>query len=102
MKYGKAIRDKIPEIIRDSGAICTVETLPNDEFLLKMEKKLGEEVDEYLQSKSPEELADLIEVIYRIVELRGITLEELEKMRVEKKGIRGGFTKNLYLVETSS
>jgi len=102
VKYGKAIRDKIPEIIRDSGANCIVETLPNDEFLLELEKKLGEEVDEYLQSKSPDELADLMEVIYRIVELRGIPLEELEIIRVEKRKNRGGFTKNLFLVEASS
>ena len=102
MNYGKAIRDKIPEIIRNSGATCTVETLPNDEFLSELEKKLGEEVEEYLQSKSPDELADLIEVIYRIVELRGIPLEELEKIRLDKAEKRGGFTKNLYLVETSS
>ena len=101
MKYGKAIRDSIPEIIRESGATCTVETLPNDEFLLELEKKLGEEVEEYLQSKSPDELADLIEVIYRIVELRGISLEKLEKIRLEKAEKRGGFTKNLYLVETT-
>ena len=40
MKYGKAIRDKIPELIRDSGATCIVETLPNDEFLSEIEKKL--------------------------------------------------------------
>ena len=102
MKYGKAIRDKIPEIIRESGANCIVETLPNDEFLLELEKKLGEEVDEYLQSKSPDELADMMEVIHRIVELRGIPLEELDQIRVDKAEKRGGFTKNLFLVETSS
>jgi predicted house-cleaning noncanonical NTP pyrophosphatase (MazG superfamily) len=101
VKYGKAIRDSIPEIIRESGANCTVEILPNDAFLLEMEKKLGEEVDEYLQSKSPEELADLLEVIHRIIELRGITMEELEIMRLDKSEKRGGFTKNLYLVETT-
>ena len=102
MKYGKAIWDKIPEIIRDSGANCIVETLPNDEFLLELEKKLREEVDEYLHNKSPAELADIIEVIYRIVELREITLEELDQIRVDKIEKRGGFTKNLFLVETSS
>ena len=102
MKYGKAIRDKIPEIIRKSGSNCIVETLPNDAFLSEIENKLGEEVEEYLQSKSIEELADIIEVIYRIVELRGITLEELNSIRLDKIEERGAFTKNLYLVETSS
>ena len=102
MKYGKAIRDKIPEIIRASGENCIVETLTNDEFLLELEKKLREEVEEYLQSKSPVELADMIEVIYRILELRQITLEELDQIRLEKSEKRGGFKNNLYLVETYS
>jgi predicted house-cleaning noncanonical NTP pyrophosphatase (MazG superfamily) len=100
VKYGKAIRDKIPEIIRESGATCIVETLPNNKFLSELEKKLREEVEEYLQSKSPDELADIMEVIYRIIELRGIPLGELNKIRVEKIDKRGGFTKNLFLVET--
>jgi len=102
VKYGKAIRDKIPEIIRESGANCITETLTNDEFLSEIEKKLREETDEYLQNKSTDELADIIEVIYRIVELRGISLEELTRIRLDKIEKRGGFTKNLFLVETSS
>lgn len=52
MKYGKAIRDNIPEIIRASGENCIVETLTNDEFLLELEKKLREEVEEYLRARA--------------------------------------------------
>ena len=69
-KYDKAIRDKIPDIIKKSGNSCNVKKLPDDEFLPELEKKLREEVEEYLESKSVEELADAIEVIYRIAELK--------------------------------
>ena len=99
VKYRKAVRDKIPDIIRESGASCVVKTLPDDEFLLEIEKKLKEEVEEYFQSRSPFELADVIEVIYRIIELRDISREELEKMRIEKLKKRGGYMKNLFLIE---
>ena len=102
MKYTKAIRDRIPEIIREFGEDCKVEILDDAVFLEEMEKKLREEVEEYLSSKSPVELADVIEVIYRIVELRKMSLEELDQIRLEKKEKRGGFKKNLFLVEIYS
>ena len=44
--YNKAIRDKIPEIIRNSGSKPNVKSLSDDEFLIEMEKKLDEEVAE--------------------------------------------------------
>lgn len=99
MSKKKAIRDNIPDIIRNSGEDCKVKTLPDKEFLVEMEKKLGEEVKEYLESKSPEELADIIEVAYRISELRGISVDELERLRVKKAEERGIFSKNFFLEE---
>ena len=99
--YDKAIRDKIPEIIQKDGYSCNVKTLSDEEFLVEIEKKLSEEVTEYQNDKNPEELADILEVIYRIAKLRGITKEELENIRVKKSEKRGGFEKNLYLIGTS-
>jgi predicted house-cleaning noncanonical NTP pyrophosphatase (MazG superfamily) len=99
-KFDKAIRDKVPEIICAKGQNCKVVTLSEADFLVEIEKKLQEEVEEYKQSKSPEELADIIEVIYRIAELRGIKKEELERLRKEKEVNRGAFSKNLFLIET--
>lgn len=98
--YNKAIRDKIPEIILATGENCKVITMQDGDFLLHMDRKLSEEVDEYKQSKSPEELADILEVVYRIAELRGVKKEELERIRQEKKAKRGAFGKNLFLIET--
>ena len=100
MKYDKAIRDKIPEIIKESGSTCNIKTLSDDEFLLEIEKKLSEEVTEYQEQKNPEELADILEVIYRIAQLRGISKEQLEGIRIKKVQERGGFEKNLFLIDT--
>ncbi|WFN33715.1 hypothetical protein L1S32_07635 [Methanogenium sp. S4BF] len=40
-------------------------------FLRHLEYRLIEELEEYLESKDPEELADLLEVCYRVAELKG-------------------------------
>ena len=101
MQYNKAIRDKIPEIIQKDGHSCNLKTLSNEEFLEHLEKKLLEEVTEYQNDKNPEELADILEVIYRIAQLKGVSKEELEKIRIKKSEERGGFDKNLFLIDTS-
>ncbi|RXA20454.1 cupin domain-containing protein [Methanosarcina sp. MSH10X1] len=93
----KAIRDFIPEILKLSGREFIIRELSDSSFLPELESKLDEEVGEYLASKELEELADLLEVIYRIAELRGSSKAELETVRQQKKRDRGGFEKNLIL-----
>jgi predicted house-cleaning noncanonical NTP pyrophosphatase (MazG superfamily) len=70
--------------------------------LTELEKKLHEEVTEYYESRHVEELVDIIEVIYRIAELREISLTDLESIRIRKREERGAFSKNLFLVEAEN
>ena len=98
IKHNKASRDKIPEIIKESGNICNSVTLSDEQFLIELEKKLVEELTEYQESKNVEELADVLEIIYRISNLKGF---DLDKVRLEKIEKRGKFEKNLFLVDTS-
>ena len=98
--YNKAVRDKIPEIIKKDGYSCNVKTLSDEDFLAELEKKLSEEITEYQNDKNPEELADILEVIFRIAQLKGIPKEELEKTRIKKSEERGGFEENLFLFDT--
>ena len=101
VNHNKAIRDGIPEIMEQSGSKYNVKTLSDEEFLIQIEKKLSEEVVEYQNDKKPEELADILEVIYKIAQLKGIPKEDLEKIRIKKLEERGGFEKNLFLIDTS-
>ena len=98
--YNKPIRDKIPEIIKESGKNCNVKKLDDSEFLVQLEKKLVEELTEYQESKNVEELADMLEVIYRISQLKGITSDTLDSIKNEKAKKRGKFDDNLFLVDT--
>ena len=65
--YNKLVRDRIPEIIESDGNICTTEILPDDRYLQMLDAKLNEELAEYQESKSLEELADLLEVMRAVV-----------------------------------
>ena len=100
-KFNKAIRDKIPEIIQKDGHTCNIQTLSDEKFIIEIEKKLSEEVTEYQNDKNPEELADILEVVYRISELRGISIKDLGEIRKQKVEKRGGFQKNLFLIDTN-
>ena len=99
--YNKLVRDKIPEIIEASGKECVTEQLSEDAYLRALEEKLHEELAEYQQSKSLEELADLLEVMEAVVKARGSTWEELTQIRKEKCAARGAFDDRIFLKEVS-
>ena len=52
MKYGKLVRDKIPEIILADGKKPITRIMDNDEYLQELDKKLNEEITEYQADKS--------------------------------------------------
>lgn len=97
--FNKLVRDKIPDIISSSNRRCTVKTLADDEYQLMLDAKLNEELSEYLQSKSLEELADLFEVIHAIVIAKGYSWKEFMDIRQKKLEERGGFEKRLLLID---
>lgn len=97
--FHKLVRDRIPEIIEASGKTCACETLSEEGYLAALDAKLNEELAEYQESKSPEELADLLEVMMAVAKARGCTWSEIETIRVEKAAKRGGFEKRLLLKE---
>lgn len=97
--YDKLVRDNIPEIIEKSGKACVAETLPEDQYIKMLDAKLNEELTEYQESKSLEELADLLEVMRAAVQARDWTWAELEQVRQEKAAERGGFEKKILLKE---
>ena len=99
--YHKLIRDKIPTIIEQQGNSCVTEVLSEKMYLQMLDEKLSEELAEYRESNSLEELADLLEVMQAVVTARGYTWEELESVRLEKHQKRGGFEKRLLLKEVT-
>ena len=99
IQYNKLVRDRIPKIIEASGKRCVCSTLSDEEYLDKLDEKLNEELAEYQESKSKEELADLLEVIRAVAVARGSSIEEVEAIRRDKAEKRGWFEKKILLTE---
>lgn len=97
--HNKLVRDRIPDIIEASGKTCVVKVMSHDDYLRALDAKLNEELAEYQQSKSLEELADLLEVMGAVVKARGYTWDELTRVRKEKRNQRGAFDKRIFLKE---
>lgn len=97
--HNKLVRDRIPEIIEKSGKRAVTEILSDEEYMELLNKKLLEEVQEYLESGTVEELADIGEVMHAIMDLKGISLEEFQRVRLEKLEERGGFKDRILLKE---
>ena len=68
-----------------------------EETLIKDYDKLKEEVEEYLADYSVEEMADVMEVIYAILEYRGTSMEEVEQVRIKKRNRKGAFKNKIFL-----
>ena len=94
--HNKLVRDKIPDIIKSAGKQAVTRILTDEEYLAELDRKLSEECAEYQADKSLEEMADVLEVLYSIAVARGYSVEELERVRAEK---RGGFADKIFLEE---
>lgn len=95
--YNKLVRDNIPEIMIKNNAKPVTRILSDEEYLIELNKKLLEEVKEYLESGEIEELADIEEVILAILNVKNLTKDNLEEIRQTKVKKRGTFNKKIYL-----
>ena len=95
--YNKLVRDNIEDIMISKGAKPVTRILSEEEYIKELNKKLLEEVNEYLESEEPEEIADIEEVILAILKTKGLSREDIEKIRKDKSSKRGAFDKKLFL-----
>lgn len=86
-KYNKLVRDKIPNILDAQGISYEKRIATQEELKSELIKKLEEETREFSEAGSPEELADVIEVIEALKKLPDyVNVEELRKKKSEEKG----------------
>jgi predicted house-cleaning noncanonical NTP pyrophosphatase (MazG superfamily) len=98
--FNKLVRDRIPEIIQAKGETAVTRVLDEAEYREALRQKLGEEVQELLDSDDPEELADIMEVVRALAVVYGEDAASVERRRVVKAEQRGAFEQRIFLVET--
>lgn len=95
--YNKLVRDKIPEIIAADGKKARTRLLSEKEHLVELTKKLKEEITEFEAEYSPDELADIKELVISIRETLGIRAGQLEDIRRQKAAKNGRFKNRIFL-----
>ena len=111
-EYHKLVRDRIPEIIRQSGSECEFVILSDREYRQALRQKLIEEAGEAAAADEDDlvaELADLSEVMDAVMASFGISGDSLRDSyasrllaeKTKRRETRGGFAKKIMLLRTS-
>jgi len=101
----KLIRDGIPQSIIDQGRTPNTRILDDRDFEKEIFSKLVDEAKEVTETiEDPEhlseEIADVLEVIDAIVKTKKLNLDEIQKIKAQKRNAWGGFDKKVYLDST--
>ena len=105
IEYNKLVRDRISEIICDSGIQCKTTTLSNLEYIEALREKLVEEAKEAAIAPPEElaqELADVMEVMDTLMAAAGINRETVREIQRDKRSMRGGFNNRIKLLWTET
>lgn len=101
--FYKLVRDLIPQVIASDGKKCVTRVLEPSEHLGAIKTKMQEEALEFKEATSPteavEELSDILELVHAALYIYGVSYEQLEQVRIQKKEKRGGFSEGIYLIE---
>ncbi len=107
IKYNKLVRDRIPEIIRQDGSQCEIETMNEDDYKQALCAKVLEEAAEVARAIEVAEatnetllteLADLYEVLDTLLKVYTISVESVRTRQVERHAQRGGFEQRIRLL----
>ena len=103
-RYGKLVRDNIPEIIRANGELPNTRVMEADEYRRELLYKLIEEAEELRQEGHEpvdadfiKELADVHEVLDALIAEFDISRDELVRVQEERREKRGGFGERIFL-----
>lgn len=100
MKYNKLVRDNIPEYIKGNGGNAIFHVANDQEYWQKLKEKLKEEINEFLEAESIEEMADILEVIDAICVAKNFKQSELIEVKTKKVKERGKFKDKIILEES--
>ena len=81
MTHEKLVRDNIPAPITQHGDQPVTRILACDEYRHELRRKLHEEVAEFCATGAVEKLADVLEAVYALAALGGVSASQLEQTR---------------------
>ena len=93
----KLVRDKIPEIIAESGKKCVYTVASREEMKTLLFEKLQEEIQEFSEEPSVQEAADIYEVFLAILNYWELDFYNVVNHSYYKRDDCGGFSNGFVL-----
>jgi len=99
ISYKKLVRDRIPQLIEESGRKQTSRILNDDEYFDALIDKVVEEIEEFRSAGIEEEIADVYEALDCLVKFKGYEPMHIDYIRLIKREARGSFCARILLEE---
>ena len=93
----KLVRDRIPEIIIEDGRNPIYHIADREEYKRELFRKVEEELNEFREDPCVEEAADLVEVVYALLEAHNHYLFDVAEAGMRKNAIVGSFARGVIL-----
>lgn len=91
------VRDKIPEFMYDKNIPFYAHFADDDEYLKYLNSKLLNKTFEFYENNNIEILADIIEIVNKITEIKGYNPIQFRQIVKEKRDKNGAFNRNTLL-----
>lgn len=96
-KYNQLVRDGSPALIEANWMSVKTHVANEKEMFLMLQKKLKEKMWDFFLEESPEELADILEVMHAICKNKWFSMNTIENLRLQKRKEKGWFDKQIIL-----
>jgi predicted house-cleaning noncanonical NTP pyrophosphatase (MazG superfamily) len=97
--YKKLVRDKIPQLIEESGRSQTSRIMSEKEYHDALIDKIVEEMEEFRQTDNEEEIADVYEALDCLVKLKDYEPMRIDYLRMKKREQQGSYNDRILLDE---
>ncbi len=98
IEYNKLVRDKIPQIIKDSGRTCDFKVLDDPEMKEALKEKLIEKAQVFSEKPSEDELSDIYELLDTIVESYDFEPLHIDYLKLRNVENKGSYSSRTYLI----
>lgn len=99
VRMNKLMRDRAMEQEQKNGCTFAHYQCEPEEYFRRLKEKLAEEVTEFLEDQTVEELGDILEVLYALASYKGYTPKQLDEVAENKRNKFGAFEQRLVLKE---
>lgn len=103
---GRLVRDNIPKIYENEGKVCVTERLEMEEYAERLIEVLDGKMQDFKSAfemqddeNAVNEIAEVVEVLYAVLNLIGVEKESFEKIRLAKCQKFGGYDNRVLLKE---